>query len=185
MNFLYPKITDFDSVSAAYEYYNSISLEEYNGIEYDEDDEHEDKDENGNLLTTQYQCTYQLELSSDAAFKNIIYRSPLVEGKTLFNTIQNMEFEIPIFNNWNQLPEVLVARTIFSDRYLGIQMISNFVLITKEWYKYLVTYTGLKEIYRLKIEDMADLQFNDKVTCIIKKEAEEQTNKNTISNKET
>ena len=182
MNFIYPKMNDFDSASDAYEYYNSVSLEEYDGIEYDETDEHEDMDENGDPLTIQYQCTYQLELSSDAAFKNIIYKSPLIEGKTLFNTIQNMEFEIPIFNNWNQLPEVLVARTIFSDRYLGIQMVSNFVLITKEWYKYLVTYSGTKEIYRLKIEDMADLQFNDKVTCIIKKEVGEQTNNNMISN---
>ena len=76
-----------------------------------------------------------------------------------------MEFEIPIFNSWDQLPEVLVARTIFADRYLGIRMLSNFVLITKEWYKYLVTYTGQKEIYRLNIEDMADIQFNDKVDC--------------------
>ena len=182
MNFLYPKMNDFDSVSDAYEYYNSVSLEEYEGIEYDETDEHNDMDENGNPLSIQYQCTYQLELSSDAAFKNIIYKSPLIGGKTLFNTIQNMEFEIPIFNNWNQLPEVLVARTIFSDRYLGIQMVSNFVLITKEWYKYLVTYTDSKEIYRLKIEDMADLHFNDKVTCIIKKDTEEQINKNMTSN---
>ncbi len=182
MNFLYPKMNDFESVAEAYEYYNGISLDEYNGIEYDEADEHEDIDADGNRLVIQYQFTYQLELSSDAAFKNIIYRSPLVEGKTLFNTIQNMEFEIPIFNNWNQLPEVLIARTLFSDRYLGIQMVSNFVLITKEWYKYLVTYNGSKEIYRLKIEDMADLQFNDKVTCIIKKDIEEKSNTNISSN---
>ena len=61
-------------------------------------------------------------------------------------------------------------------------MVSNFVLITKEWYKYLVTYTDSKEIYRLKIEDMADLHFNDKVTCIINKDTEEQINKNMTSN---
>lgn len=181
MNFLYPKIRTFDSVSDAYEYYNNVSINEYSGIEYDEDDEHEDTDANGNKLTTQYQCTYRLELSSDAEFRNIIYRSPLVEGQTLFNSIQNMEFEIPIFNSWDQLPEVLVARTTFSDRYLGFQMTSNFVLITKEWYKYLVTYNNTKEIYRLKIEDMADVQFNDKVTCIIKKDTEESSTQNISS----
>lgn len=181
MNFLYPKMEMFDSVLDAYEYYNGISIDEYTGIEYDDTDEHDDVDIDGNPLSIQYQCTYQLELSSDAAFKNIIYRSPLVEGQTLFNTIQNMEFEIPIFNSWDQLPEVLVARTIFADRYLGIQMFSNFVLITKEWYKYLVTYKEQKKIYRLKIEDMADIQFNDKVTCIIKKDTEETTPQNISS----
>lgn len=181
MNFLYPKMDMFDSVLDAYEYYNSVSVDEYVGIEYDDTDEHEDVDSVGNPISIQYQCTYQLELSSDASFKNIIYQSPLVEDQTLFNSIQNMEFEIPIFNNWNQLPEVLVARTKFSDRYLGIQMTSNFVLITKEWYKYLVTYSDTKEIYRLKIEDMADVQFNDKVTCIIKKDNEENTTQNISS----
>lgn len=175
MNFLYPNTKSFDSVSDAYEYYNDVSIKDYEDIMYEDIDEHDDKDINGNLLDKQYQCVYQLEVASDAAFKNIIYRSPLLENVTLFNSIQNMEFEIPIFNSWDQMPEILVARTIFSDRYLGVRLTSNFVLINKEWYKYLVTYSGTKEIYRLKIEDMSDVQFNDKVTCIIHKK-DEQTN---------
>ena len=71
MNFLYPKITDFDSVSAAYEYYNSISLEEYNGIEYDEDDEHEDK------------------VDLESLSLQLITFAQLTEGKT-FTSIDNL-----------------------------------------------------------------------------------------------
>lgn len=181
MNFLYPNTKSFDSVSDAYEYYNDVSIKDYEDIMYEDTDEHDDKDINGNLIDKQYQCVYQLEIASDAAFKNIIYRSPLLENVTLFNSIQNMEFEIPIFNSWDQMPEILVARTIFSDRYLGVRLISNFVLITKDWYKYLVTYSDTKEIYRLKIEDMPEVQFNDKVTCIIHKNDEQSNNSNNLS----
>jgi hypothetical protein len=178
LNFIYPNPEDFSSVSNAYEYYNNFSVSEYEDIMYEESDEHNDIDKDGNMINKQYQCVYQLELASDASFKNIIYRSPLVENVTLFNSVQNMQFEIPIFNSWDQMPEILVARTIFSDRYLGFKLISNFVLITKEWYKYLVTYTDKKEIYRLKIEDMTDVQFNDKVTCVIRKTSNQDTSNN-------
>lgn len=164
---------NFNSVQEAYQYYKNISFNDYLDIEYDIDDEVNDYDNNGNLLTKQYQCAYVLELASDTNFKNIIYRSKFVEGITLFDDIDNRNFDIPVFNQWEQLPEVLIARIIFIDRYLGIILQSNFTVITKEYYKYLVRYTD-KKIYSINLQDMQD-KFVENVKCVIKKNTTEQS----------
>ena len=164
---------NFNSVKEAYQYYKNISFNDYLDIEYDIDDEINDYDNNGNLLTKQYQCAYVLELASDTNFKNIIYRSKFVEGITLFDDIDNRNFDIPVFNRWEQLPEVLIARVIFIDRYLGIILQSNFTVITKEYYKYLVRYTD-KKIYSINLQDMQD-KFVENVKCVIKKNTTEQS----------
>ena len=163
----------FSSVKDAYQYYKGVSFSDYLNIEYEADDEHYDYDIHGELLTKQYQCAYLLELASDTNFKNIIYRSQLIEGVTLFNDVDNRNFEIPIFTRWEQLPELLIARIIFIDRYLGIITESNFTVITKEYYKYLVRYTDT-EIYRIDLQSMQD-KFVENVKCIIKKNTTEQS----------
>lgn len=163
----------FSSVKEAYQYYKGVSFADYLNIEYEADDEHYDYDTHGELLTKQYQCAYLLELASDTNFKNIIYRSQLIEGLTLFNDVDNRNFEIPIFTRWEQLPELLIARIIFIDRYLGIITESNFTVITKEYYKYLVRYTDT-EIYRIDLQSMQD-KFVENVKCIIKKNTTEQS----------
>lgn len=171
-NFEYKEKNKFNSVQEAYQYYKNVSFSDYLNIEYEENDNNIDYDINGNLLTKQYQCAYILELASDTKFKNIIYQSKFVEGITLFDDADNREFDIPVFNQWEQLPEILVARIIFIDRYLGVISESNFTVITKEYYKYLVRYTDT-QIYSLNLQDMQD-KFVENVKCIIKKNTTEQ-----------
>ena len=172
-NFEYKEKNKFNSVQEAYQYYKGVSFSDYLNIEYEENDNNIDYDINGNLLTKQYQCAYILELASDTKFKNIIYQSKFVEGITLFDDADNREFDIPVFNQWEQLPEILVARIIFIDRYLGVISESNFTVITKEYYKYLVRYTDT-QIYSLNLQDMQD-KFVENVKCIIKKNTTEQS----------
>lgn len=172
-DFNYKNKESFNSTKDAYQHYKHIQFSDYTNIEYDEYDEHEDYDINGNKLTKQYQCAYVLDLASDTNFKNIIYRSKFVEGVTLFDDVEPREFDIPIFNSWEQLPEVLVARVIFIDRYLGIILQSNFTVITKEYYKYLVRYTD-KKIYMINLTDMQD-KFVENVKCVIKKNTTQQS----------
>lgn len=170
--FEYPNKDKFNNVLHAYQYYKNVSLSEYVNIEYDDDDEHEDYDKDGNLLQKQYQCLYIVELSSDISFKNIIFRSKNIEGVTLFDVPGNKEFEIPIFNSWDQLPEILVCRIIFIDRYLGTVNYSNITVFTKEYYKYLVQYSDTpREIYSIDLQSMQD-KFVENIKCVIKKGTE-------------
>lgn len=198
-NFLYPESPDktFNTVQEAYEYYNGVNIaEEYDDIYYEDRWEMEEFGDTLQFVKTpttarttiqQYQCVYNIQLASDISFKNVIYSSPnyhydklttnLESNKnTLLNAVVNKEFEIPIFNDWAQLPEVLVCKVTFSDRYLGTQLESNFVVITKDYYKYLVNYEkDAMSIYKLEnLQNM--VKFYDKIVCNVK--VNENTNEN-------
>lgn len=157
-----------ENLSTYYQKYNNVDFNDYDNIVYDSSDEREDYDQNGNLLEKQYQIGYIIEYASDTAFKNIIYRSKFVEDLTLFNDVTERYFEIPLFNNWDQKPEILICRVTFIDRYIGNIIQSNYTVITEDYYKYLVTYDDRK-IYSIKFEEMQD-KFINNVKCVVKKE---------------
>lgn len=190
----------FNSLTEEYEYFNGISISEYDNIYYENKEE---LIENKDILITnsstdteykQYQCVYKITIASDPAFKNIIYTSPNYNNyrlttdndtneNTLLNEIVNKEFEIPIFTTWDQLPETLICKTTFIDRYVGSILESNFVIITKEYYKYLVNYEeDYIQIY--KATNLMDkVNFYDKIVCNVKLENNENTNiSNSINN---
>jgi len=79
---------------------------------------------------------YEIEIASDINFKHVLYK--------LFKTsditqVDKFAFNINnIFENWKEKPEVLIARTKFIDRYTGLELISNYVTITNEWFIYLI-----------------------------------------------
>lgn len=208
--FIYPELKDttFANIQEAYEYFNGISLDKYEGIYYEDNEELEESGDiieinSANTPTSfqfkQFQCVYNITLASDMEFKNVIYSSPNywhdedggdveenetpatpeMSQDTLLNVIVNKEFEIPVFSNWEQLPELLVCKVTFTDRYLGTQMESNFVVITKDYYKYIVNYENdYINAYKL-ILDKEDMNFYDKIVCNVK--VTENTNNN-ISN---
>ncbi len=162
--FIYPNADKFSSFREAYEYYNNVSLDEYEGIEYDEeDDEYVEGGDN-----TVKQCGFEIIVSSTPNFTTNIYHNYIWA-----DDIDDFSFDLSdIFSSWEQMPEILVCKTAFIDRYLGTTINSNIVIITKEWYKYLVNDLG---IYRLNVNSMNDkFNFIDKVTCIIKQESPDQ-----------
>lgn len=190
----------FNSLTEEYEYFNGISISEYDNIFYENKEE---LIENNDILITnsstdteykQYQCVYKITIASDPTFKNIIYTSPnynnfrlttdnATNKNTLLNEIVNKEFEIPIFTTWDQLPETLICKTTFIDRYVGSILESNFVIITKEYYKYLVNYEeDYIQIY--KATNLMDkVNFYDKIICNVKIENNENNNiSNSINN---
>lgn len=191
-NFNFSKIPGkhFNSLQEEYEYFNGISLSEYDNIYYENKDEAIENNDilvtgsNTNKLYKQYQCVYKIIIASDPNFKNIIYSSPNYNNyrlttnndtnkNTLLNNIVNKEFEIPIFTSWDQLPETLICKTVFTDRYIGSIIESNFVIITKDYYKYLVNYEqDYIQIY--KATNLMDkVTFYDKIICNIKVENNE------------
>lgn len=149
--FEYP--SKFDSLQFAYEFINNVNLSDYENIYYDEDDYNYDETKSHKM----YQCVYQYQLSTDPEFKNIIYTSKPIENITLLNTVKNVEFEIdPMFDSFDKLPEILVARIIFIDRYIGSGMFSNSIVINQDIYKY---FTVKNSEFSLDLMDMEN-KFN-------------------------
>lgn len=101
---------------------------------------------------------YIIEIASDVNFKNIIYKSYKTSE---IEELNNFSFYINnIFDNWKEKPEVLIGRTRFIDRYTGVELVSNNVIITNEWFKYL-----LKECDNYKINILN--KYNDNMKKII------------------
>lgn len=86
---------------------------------------------------------FKITIASDSDFVNIIYQT--TEHLNIDTTdvtsfsLDDFAFQLNgIFNDWNQMPQHVVARIEFIDRMTGNDIVSNIVIITKEWFKYIV-----------------------------------------------
>ena len=123
---------------------------------------------------------FKIEIASDKAFKQLVYKK--YKNISIFD-LDNFSFEINgLFDKWSELPETLVARISFIDRYLNNIIVSNFIVITKEWFKYIINdgnngkLTQLEEANQNMKEVILDkdhINFINNVQCIIKKEVDE------------
>ena len=185
--FNYPNKDNFKSFKEAYQYYYDVNLLDYEGIIYvDEDDYNEDN------ATEQKQCGFEIALFKDYHKKYRIYKA-YFEIEHPEQELDDFAFQMSnIFQNWDQLPELLVCQTRFIDRYLGNVITSNQFVITKEWFKYMINdydkprieLTGKQQkLNKISEMDLSKFNFIDKVNCIIKRESKEnnsiQYNKNT------
>lgn len=185
--FNYPNKENFKSFKEAYQYYYDVNLLDYEGIIYvDEDDYNEDN------ATEQKQCGFEIALFKDYHKKYRIYKS-YFEIEHPEQELDDFAFQMSnIFQDWNQLPELLVCQTRFIDRYLGNVITSNQFVITKEWFKYMINdydkprieLTGKQQkLNKISEMDLSKFNFIDKVNCVIKRESKEnnsiQCNKNT------
>ena len=185
--FNYPNKENFKSFKEAYQYYYDVNLLDYEGIIYvDEDDYNEDN------ATEQKQCGFEIALFKDYHKKYRIYKS-YFEIEHPEQELDDFAFQMSnIFQDWNQLPELLVCQTRFIDRYLGNVITSNQFVITKEWFKYMINDYGKprieltgkqQKLNKISEMDLSKFNFIDKVNCIIKRESKEnnsiQYNKNT------
>lgn len=185
--FNYPNKENFKSFKEAYQYYYDVNLLDYEGIIYvDEDDYNEDN------ATEQKQCGFEIALFKDYHKKYRIYKS-YFEIEHPEQELDDFAFQMSnIFQDWNQLPELLVCQTRFIDRYLGNVITSNQFVITKEWFKYMINDYGKprieltgkqQKLNKISEMDLSKFNFIDKVNCVIKRESKEnnsiQYNKNT------
>lgn len=130
--FSYPG--NFSSFQKSYEWYNDVKLSDYEGIVLEEDDEDIDYEEDSIIDGELQMCGFRLSIATDIEFKNIIYKST-----HWTNEPDDFNFGLcGIFSDWKQLPDVLVCKAAFIDRYIGNVFIGNTVMITKENYKYMI-----------------------------------------------
>ena len=79
---------------------------------------------------------FKIEIATDISFAHIIYNK---NARVNFNELDDFSFKLNgIFDKWEQRPEKLIVRCAFYDRIIGTEINSNLVIITKEWFKYLI-----------------------------------------------
>ena len=131
--FNYPNKEKFKSFKEAYQYYYDVNLLDYEGIIYVEEDDY-----NEDNAIEQKQCGFEIALFKDYHKKYRIYKS-YFEIEHPDKELDDFAFQMSnVFQNWEQLPELLVCQTKFIDKYLGSVITSNQFVITKEWFKYMI-----------------------------------------------
>lgn len=87
---------------------------------------------------------FKVQVSSSILFNNIIYDKNV---RINLDDLDDFSFALNgIFKQYKQFPEQLAARILFYDRILGIEIVSNPIIISNEWRKYLI---NDNDIYRL------------------------------------
>ena len=88
---------------------------------------------------------FKIQIATDLGFNHIIFNKNI---RINFNELDDFSFKLNgIFENWSQKPEQLLCKINFYDRLLGIELTGNLVIITKEWFKYLINDTN--RVFRL------------------------------------
>ena len=127
-------------------------------------------------------CGYQIDIATDYTFSNILFTD---YQEMLF--INDFEFGLlHIFDNWYNIPETMVIRVKYIDKYLGITLRTGYVILNKEWIKYTINSSNTSRIISdfKKNEHSKDnimswnklnaketnFTFVDKINCVVKQE---------------
>lgn len=123
-------------------------------------------------------CGFQIDVATDFKFSNIIF-TDYAERKY----ITDFDFSlVGIFNSWQNIPNVVIVRIVFIDKYLGIKINTGYIILNKELLKYTINDIGITRLNFTEIQtnhnDMAwntvdakETKFNfiDKINCTISK----------------
>lgn len=126
---------------------------------------------------------FKVEIATDIKFKNIIFTKNI---RVNFHDIDDFAFKLNgIFERWEQKPEKLIVKTSFYDHIIGVEIQSNLVIITKEWFKYLINNVNVHRLTILsnnnkikgeidddmKVIDLKDgnINFINKINCFVNK----------------
>lgn len=175
--FQYPNKSE-KTLEEAYLYYNKVdNLEEYKNFTGWEESDFLDEWDNDFSKVSFNRAGYYIEISQDRNFTKIIYSSQKEETKI----IQDFAFALnSLFENWKQYPEVLFCRAIFVDKYLSNIISGNIVVITKEWFKYLINdirkYRLFNIIDKQGNMEYSNFNFIDKINCKIIKDNKDEAN---------
>lgn len=141
--FNYPYDDIFD-LNTSYLKLNKITFEEYEDITKEEI---EDYSEELDLETSINKTGFYIEFASDKDFKNIIYNFNINIDLESGKVIDDLIFPLnEIFNTWSNYLDLITCRVIYVDKVTNNYIYSNPVILTKEWYKYLI---NEDEKYRL------------------------------------
>ena len=126
---------------------------------------------------------FKVDIATDYTFRNIIFSKNI---RVNFNDIDDFAFKLNgIFDKWEQRPEKLIIKSSFYDHILGIEIQSNLVIITKEWFKYLINnvnvhrLTFMSKVNKekgeldddMKVIELKDdnINFINKISCFVNK----------------
>ena len=138
---------------------------------------------------------FKVDIASDEYFKHIVFSKDV---RVNFSDLDDFSFKLNgIFEKWEQRPEKLIVKTSFYDRILGIEIISNLVIITKEWFKYLTNDLYTRRLTILSednynkgnLEDMKvieldenNINFINSINCFVNKHSTEQSSLSSNTN---
>lgn len=153
-------------------YYNSFYMNENISNELDQDDFRDELDVE-NIRTT----GFIIQIANDIDFNEIIFESVINTDNQNDNFIYDFSFSLDnIVNDWSQLNEILVIRSRFIDKRLNIVITGNNVVLTKEWFKYLINDIKINHIIFDNQNNLINsnfmeinkgFNFIDKLNCII------------------
>lgn len=104
---------------------------------------------------------FRIQIASDGLFKNLVYNQTISVD---FDQLDDFSFNINnIYDHWYQLTDLLIARTVFIDRILNRVIYSNPVVITKEYFKYIINNDNIFSFNVLNNinNDMKEIKYND------------------------
>lgn len=174
--FNYPEKEKFSSFAEAYQFYNGVDLANYTGITVssDEDEDYTDEDPEEKL---QPQCSFTLDIYTDLKMRTRLFHDSM-DIDDPAEDLDEIGWNIfGVFNSWDDFNDNMVARCKFTDRYLGKVIYGNPVVITKEWFKYIVgdttqkrraSITGEQErTQKISEMDISKFNFIDKIQCTV------------------
>lgn len=128
---------------------------------------------------------FRILIASDANFNHIIYD---YNAKIDFKNLDDFAFNLnDIFESWTNVYDgYYVARISFIDRLLGTQIISNSVIISPEWVKFMVNSSNERIINfdNINIDnidtdnidtDMTEFNCIENIRCVIHKNSDDTT----------
>lgn len=106
---------------------------------------------------------FRIEFASDRDFNHLFYSENININQIdkiinedgtidIFKSLGDGHFFFNIykmFNDWVEMPSIVVCRLIFIDRFIGMEIMSNEVYISKEKFKYILPPTDLSTKNRL------------------------------------
>lgn len=179
--FQFPGKNRFNTFAEAYEYYYRVNLNDYDNIfEYDDEEDEDDED-----IIEQKQCGFMLVMYSDYKMTQVVDKETF-EISNPNNTLDDFAFQLNnMFPNWDALPETLIMRAFFIDKYLGNIIPSNPVTVPERLFKYLVCDDPQKRSivnwnYNSDYTNMDtnNINFIDKISCTIRRKNDDKQNIN-------
>ena len=119
---------------------------------------------------------FRVIIASDANYKHIIYD---YNSKIKFEDLDDFSFDLnDIFEDWTNVYDgYYVAKVMFIDRLLGTEIISNSVMISPEWVKFMIKSSNERILNFDNIDETIDNmeKFNciENIRCVINKKSDD------------
>ena len=157
------EVVDVNNETELREKYKEMKLQSL----YDE--LNEDRDTNLDFIG------FRIIIGSDPNFKHIIYDNNV---KIKFEQLDDFSFNInDIFESWSNVYDGYYAvKVLFVDRLLGTEIISNSVVLSPEWVKYMIHSSNERiinfdNINNIDKDNEIDMEYNfiENIRCIVNK----------------